>query len=70
MKDELNVNMSGCIVERGNIGNIEYINICTGETNKVEWGLGKWSAFGVIAIVIIGLIIMIGILIKSVLFDF
>lgn len=70
MKDELNVNMSGCIVERENIGNTEYINICTGETNKVEWGLGEWSAFGVIAIVIIGLIIMIGILIKSVLFDF
>ncbi len=70
MKDELNVNMSGCIVEKENIGNTEYINICTGETNKVDWGLKEWSAIGVLAIVIIGLIIIIGGFIKTVLFDF
>ena len=36
MKDEINVNLSSCLVERTNVGSCEYINICTGETTKID----------------------------------
>lgn len=59
MKDELNVDMNWCIVKRENIGNTEYINICTGETNKVDWGLKEWCTAGFVTILVILLIIII-----------
>lgn len=37
MKDETNVNLNSCLVKRYNIGSYEYINICTGKTNKIDW---------------------------------
>jgi hypothetical protein len=45
MKNEINVNLSGCLVERTNIGSYEYINICTGETNKIDWSFIDWTFF-------------------------
>lgn len=53
MKDEINVNLSGCLVERTNIGSYEYINICTGETTKIDWDLKDWTCFSFIIITII-----------------
>lgn len=65
MKDEINVNLSSCLVERTNIGNYEYINICTGETNKIDWDFIDWTSLGLIIIFIILIIVMAGILIKE-----
>ena len=65
MKDEINVNLSSCLVERTNIGSYEYINICTGETNKIDWDLKDWTSLGLIIIFIILIIVMAGILIKE-----
>lgn len=65
MKDNINVNLSSCLVERTNIGSYEYINICTGETNKINWDLMDWTSLVLITIVTIVLIIMIGSLIKD-----
>ncbi len=65
MKDNINVNLSSCLVERTNIGSYEYINICTGETNKINWDFMDWTSLVLITIVTIALIIMIGSLIKD-----
>ena len=65
MKDNINVNLSSCLVERTNIGSYEYINICTGETNKIDWDLKDWTSLGLIIIFIILIIVMAGILIKE-----
>lgn len=65
MKDEINVNLSSCLVERTNIGSYEYINICTGETNKIDWSFIDWTSLGLIIMIIIVLIIMVGSLIKE-----
>lgn len=65
MKDEINVNLSSCLVERTNIGSYEYINICTGETNKIDWDLKDWTSLGLIIMFIILIIVMAGILIKE-----
>nr|DAJ61633.1 MAG TPA: hypothetical protein [Caudoviricetes sp.] len=65
MKDEVNVNLSSCLVERTNIGSYEYINICTGETNKINWDLKDWTSLGLIIMFIILIIVMAGILIKE-----
>ena len=65
MKDEINVNLSSCLVERVDIGSYEYINICTGETNKIDWDLKDWTSLGLIIIFIILIIVMAGILIKE-----
>lgn len=65
MKDEVNVNLSSCLVERTNIGSYEYINICTGETNKIDWDLKDWTSLGLIIVFIILIIVMAGILIRE-----
>lgn len=65
MKDEINLNLSSCLVERTNIGSYEYINICTGETNKINWDLKDWTSLGLIIMFIILIIVMAGILIKE-----
>ena len=65
MKDNINVNLSSCLVERTNIGSYEYINICTGETNKIDWDLKDWTSLGLIIMFIILIIVMAGILIKE-----
>lgn len=65
MKDEINVNLSSCLVERTNIGSYEYINICTGETNKIDWSFIDWTFLSLIAILTIFLIIMVSLLIKD-----
>lgn len=65
MKDNINVNLSSCLVERTNIGSYEYINICTGETTKIDWDLKDWTSLGLIIIFIILIIVMTGILIKE-----
>ena len=65
MKDNINVNLSSCLVERTNIGSYEYINICTGETNKINWDFMDWTSLVLITIFTIVLIIMIGSLIKD-----
>lgn len=65
MKDEINVNLSSCLVERVDIGSYEYINICTGETNKIDWDLKDWTSLGLIIIFMILVIGVIGIFIKE-----
>ena len=65
MKDEINLNLSSCLVERTNIGSYEYINICTGETNKIDWDLIGWTSLGLIIMFVILIIVMAGILIKE-----
>lgn len=65
MKDEINVNLSSCLVERTNIGSYEYINICTGETNKVDWDIKDWTCLSLITIMIIFVIVMVGSLMKE-----
>lgn len=65
MKDEINVNSSSCLVERVDIGSYEYINICTGETNKIDWDFIDWTSLVLITIFMILVIGMIGIFIKE-----
>lgn len=65
MKDEINVNLSSCLVERVDIGSYEYINICTGETNKINWDLKDWTSLGLIIMFVILIIVMASILIKE-----
>ena len=65
MKDNINVNLSSCLVERTNIGSYEYINICTGETKKIDWSFIDWTFLSLIAILTIFLIIMVSLLIKE-----
>lgn len=65
MKDEINVNLSSCLVERTNIGSYEYINICTGETTKIDWSFIDWTFLSLITILTIVLIIMVGSFIKD-----
>lgn len=66
MKDEVNVNLSSCLVERTNIGSYEYINICTGETNKIDWSFIDWTFLSLITIFTIFLIIVVGLFIKDI----
>ena len=65
MKDEVNINSSNCLVERVDIGSYEYINICTGETNKIDWDFVDWTCLSLITIIIILVIVMVGSLIKD-----
>lgn len=65
MKDNINVNLSGCLVERTNVGSYEYINICTGETNKIDWDFIDWTNLVLITIFMILVIGVIGIFIKE-----
>jgi hypothetical protein len=65
MKDNINVDLSSCLVERTNVGSYEYINICTGETNKIDWDLKDWTSLGLIIVFIILIIVMAGILIRE-----
>lgn len=66
MKDNINVNLSSCLVERTNIGSYEYINICTGETNKIDWSFIDWTFLSLLIIFTIFLIIVVGLLIKDI----
>ena len=65
MKDEINMNLNNCLVERVDIGSYEYINICTGETNKIDWDFIDWTSLVLIGMFIILIIVMAGILIKE-----
>lgn len=65
MKDEVNVNLNSCLVERDNIGSYEYINKCTGEINKIDWGYTDWIVFSITAITIIEMIVIIIALMKE-----
>ena len=65
MNEEMNINLNNCLVERTNVGSYEYINICTGETNKIDWDFIDWTCLSSITIFTIFLIIMIGSLIKE-----
>lgn len=65
MKDEININLNNCLVERTNVGSYEYINICTGETTKIDWSFIDWTFLSLIAILTIFLIVMVGSLIKD-----
>lgn len=65
MKDEVNVNLSSCLVERDNIGSYEYINKCTGEIKKIDWGYADWIVFSITAITIIEMIVIIIALMKE-----
>lgn len=65
MKDEININLNSCLVERTNIGSYEYINICTGETTKIDWDLIGWTYFSLIDMFIILIIVMVSLLIKE-----
>ena len=65
MKDEINVNLNSCLAKQYNIGSYEYINICTGKTNKIDWDFIDWTCLSSITIFTIFLIIMIGSLIKD-----
>lgn len=65
MKNDINVNLSSCLVERTNIGSYEYINICTGETTKIDWGFIDWTFLSLITILTIFLIIVVGSFIKD-----
>lgn len=65
MKDEININLNNCLVERTNVGSYEYINICTGETTKIDWSFIDWTFLSLITIFTIFLIIMVGSLIKD-----
>lgn len=65
MKDNINVDLSSCLIERTNIGSYEYINICTGETNKIDWDFKDWTFLSLITIFTIFLIIMVSLLIKD-----
>ena len=65
MKDEINVNLSSCLLERVDIGSYEYINICTGETNKIDWDFIDWTSLVLITIFMILVIGAIGIFIKE-----
>lgn len=65
MKDEINVNLNSCLVKQYNIGSYEYINICTGETNKINWDLKDWTSLGLIIMFVILMIVMASILIKE-----
>ena len=48
-----------------NVGSYEYINICTGETNKIDWDFIDWTSLVLITIFIILVIGVIGIFIKE-----
>lgn len=65
MKDNINVNSSSCLVERTNVGSYEYINICTGETTKIDWDFIDWTSLVLITIFMILVIGAIGIFIKE-----
>ena len=65
MKDEINVNLSSCLVKQYNIGSYEYINICTGEINKIDWDFIDWTSLVLITIFMILVIGVIGIFIKE-----
>ena len=65
MNEEMNINLNNCLVERTNVGSYEYINICTGETNKIDWDFIDWTSLVLIIIFIILIIVMAGILIKE-----
>lgn len=66
MTDEININSSDCLVERDNIGSYECINICTGETNKIDWDFTDWACLSLITIMIIFVIVMVGSFIKDI----
>lgn len=54
MKDnDYNFNYSECLKEKDNLTNREIINICTGETTKINYGIGDW----IIIIFILALIL-------------
>ena len=65
MENNVNINKSECLVVRDNIGSTEYINICTGETNRVDWGVMDWGAISLLTIVIIAILVAFGMFIKT-----
>nr|DAF02462.1 MAG TPA: hypothetical protein [Bacteriophage sp.] len=65
MNEEMNINLNNCLVERTDVGSYKYINICTGETTKIDWDLIGWTYFSLIGMLIILIIVIACILIKE-----
>jgi len=57
--NDYNFNYSECLKEKDNLTNREIINVCTGETTKINYGVGDLM---VIIVVLILLLTVIGIL--------
>jgi len=62
---DINLNNADCIKEREEIGYTEYFNICTNQTSRVDWGIGKSILLTFICFLIItAIVVMITVLIE------
>lgn len=50
---DINLNNIGCIKERQEFGYTEYVNICTNQTTRINWGFDIWLLMIFALIVII-----------------
>lgn len=65
IKADVATKSSDCLKERSNIGNTQYVNVCTGEVSTVSWGSMDYTACGVVIIVVLLVVITVGLIIKD-----
>lgn len=54
--NDYNFNYSECLKEKDNLTNREIINVCTGETTKINYGIGDWIIIIFILVLILSVI--------------
>ena len=59
-----------CLKTFDHLGTTEHINICTGQTNIIPWGITGWMGFILFGLIIFGLLFLVIAVIRSFVSDF
>lgn len=65
-----NFNYSECLKEKDNLTNREIINVCTGETTKINYGIGDWIFIIFILVLILSVISLLVVFIVTIIRDY
>lgn len=65
-----NFNYSECLKEKDNFANREIINVCTGETTKINYGIADWIFIIVILVLLLSCISLIIAFVVSIIRDY
>lgn len=63
---DLNLNSTECLVTKFEIGHDVIHNICTGEKQLIEWGVGDWMLLGLAGCASLLIVILILLLIAMI----
>ena len=64
--NDIDVNLSSCLVPKEHFGYTTYVNICNGGSNNVAWTALDWSAAAFLATLVLLAVGLIGLIIYGI----